>query len=83
MSVYPSVNEASYGENVILPAAIQVLQLIFLCEFNNIPLKFLISRWSVPVMPRKKKGVVARNAFKLEFSELYIFFLFNGLNYIY
>ena len=29
------------------------------------------------------KGVVARNAFKLEFSELHIFFLFNGLNYIY
>ncbi len=28
------------------------------------------------------KGVVARNAFQLEFSEL-LFFLFNGLNYIY
>ena len=30
-----------------------------------------------------KKGVVAQNAFKLEISELQIFFLFNGLNYIY
>ena len=30
-----------------------------------------------------KKGVVAQNAFKLEISELQIFFLFNGLKYIY